>query len=127
MSKDAAYPTPLDNIRAEVPEAFLKTHDGYVYRAVRAMAERIAELEAKLARHEDERVPLHADDVWQMKLDAAERDRESILRRYKVIQARLVKARAWLEESNPGADALMSDSAPNYAQLADILDGREDP
>jgi hypothetical protein len=76
---------------------------------------------------EDERKPLHADDVWQTKLDAAERDRESIFLRYKAIHARLVKARTWLEQSNPGADALMYDSAPNYAQLADILDGRENP
>jgi hypothetical protein len=44
---------------------------------------------------EDERAPLHADDVWQMKLDAAERDRESILRRYRVLAAKLDKVREW--------------------------------
>jgi hypothetical protein len=78
---------------------------------------------------EDKRAPLRSNDVWKMKLDAAEaveRDRESILRRYKVLQVRLVKVRAWLEKSDEGADALMYDSGPNYAQLADILDGRED-
>jgi len=38
---------------------------------------------------EDERKPLHSDDVWQTKLDAAERDRESILRRYKQARKKL--------------------------------------
>jgi len=50
---------------------------------------------------EDERAPLHADDVWQMKLDAAERDRESILRRYKQARKKLDAlhhlADAWFE------------------------------
>lgn len=70
---------------------------------------------ALLVLADEERVPLTERRVLEDRIKAAERDRESILRRYGELHAKLAKIRAW-RDSDDGDFAM-----PQVTQLDAIL------